>query len=77
MFERFSIEEIRHQIGREYTYNTSLQEYRDNHWSVADVTSEISSVIKSLGWFSCFFAAGVVLRLFCFPLQSLVYNSYY
>lgn len=77
MFERFSIEEIRHQIGRGYTYNTSLQEYRDNHWSVADVTSEISSVIKSLGWFSCFFAAGVVLRLFCFPLQSLVYNSYY
>ena len=77
LFERFSIEEIRHKIGKSSTYDTSLDEYREKTISIADYTPIMHKMINYFGWAFSFFFIGCLLRLICTPLQLPVYRSYY
>lgn len=77
MYERFSIEEIRHKIGESYTYNTSIEAYRQTHHQYLDMVDLLRGLVAKFGWVPIFAIMGLVLRLLCFPVQSLVYKSYY
>ncbi|MEZ8295852.1 PEP-utilizing enzyme [Vibrio splendidus] len=76
-YSRFSLEHVRHYIGRNFTYDTSLTEYQNTHYSMADFAYEMKGWIDEYGYLAIFMLAGCVCRVICFPMQFMIYKSYY
>ena len=76
-FSRFSLEEVRHYIGENYTYETSLKEFQNSNYSMFDFSLQSKQIIADYGWVLYFMMAGVVCRLICFPFQYKIYAGYY
>lgn len=76
-YSRFSLENIRHHVAYWFKYDTSLAEYQQEVYSRYDMAIQIKHAIGNYGWVIIFCLAGILCRVICFPLQYMIYKSYY